>query len=224
MAIVCALPFFQSCTDSDDFDYSLYYPSAIVTVKPIDESSFFLQLDDQTALWPVDEKSLIFDGKEVRALVNYTEVSMPEGIDTDKYAKAVKINWIDSVLTKAAVPTEGEEIDEEKYGSDPVDLLNSWMTVVEDGYLTLHFRTYWGNSNIKHSVNLITGTNPDDPYEVVFRHNSFDDRPEMAGDGIVAFSLKNLQDTEGETVKLTLKWNSFNGTQSAKFNYCTRED
>lgn len=30
-------------------------------------------------------------------------------------------------------------------------------------------------------------------------------------------------DTEGKTVKLKLKWKSFNGEKTAEFDYCTRK-
>ena len=60
-----------SCNDDNNND--LYYPSALVTVKPsIDNSSFYLQLDDNTTLAPTNMKVSPFGKKEVRALVNYT--------------------------------------------------------------------------------------------------------------------------------------------------------
>ena len=46
---------------------------------------------------------------------------------------------------------------------------------------------------------------------------------EAEGDALVAFKLDELTDTQGETVKLKLKWNSFSGEKSAEFDYCTRK-
>ena len=43
------------------------------------------------------------------------------------------------------------------------------------------------------------------------------------GDGLVAFKLDSLPDTEGKTVKLKLKWNSYSGEKSAEFDYCSRK-
>ena len=43
------------------------------------------------------------------------------------------------------------------------------------------------------------------------------------GDGMVAFNLAQLPDTQGKVVDLTLKWNSFSGEKSAKFKYCSRK-
>ncbi len=222
-AAMLSLPFFQSCDRHDTPDYSILYPNAIVTVKPIDDKAFYLQLDDKTALLPVGTGKLPYGDKEVRAFVNFTYTDMPQDADKDKYEGAVKINWLDSLLTKQPKADMGAENDK-LYGKDPVEIMNNWMTVVEDGYITLNFMTVWGNRNTSHEVNLLTGGNPDDPYEVEFRHNAFGDVNGQRGNGIVAFSLKDLPDTGGETVKLTLKWMSFSGMKSTKFDYCTRKD
>ena len=67
------------------------------------------------------------------------------------------------------------------------------------------------------------GQNPDNPYEVEFRHNAYGDTYGNPDDGLVAFKLDELPDTEGKTVKLKLKWKSFSGDKSAEFDYCTRK-
>ena len=216
-AIVCTIGL-QSCLDDDDNNaYYLRYPNALVTVKGAADDAFFLQLDDKTTLLPTNVKTSPFGDKEVRALVNYSEVNEPSG----DYTKAVHINWIDSILTKPIAPDLGEKNDE-VYGTDPVEIVNDWVTIAEDGYLTLRFRTIWGGSK-KHFVNLLLGQNPENPYEVEFRHNAYGDTYGSEGDGLAAFKLDELPDTEGKTVKLKLKWKSFSGEKSAEFDYCTRK-
>ena len=134
------------------------------------------------------------------------------------------INWIDSLLTKPMAPNLGEAENNAKYGDDAVDILADWVTIVEDGYLTLRFGCY-GNaySTTAHFVNLVSTNNPDDPYEVEFRHNAYDDIGNQYKVGLVAFRLVDLPDTEGQTVKLTLKWKSYGGDKSVTFDYCTRQ-
>lgn len=216
-AIVCIIGL-QSCLDDDDNNaYYLRYPNALVTVKGAADDAFFLQLDDKTTLLPTNVSTSPFGDKEVRALVNYSEVNEPSG----DYTKAVHINWIDSILTKPIAPDLGEKNDE-VYGTDPVEIVNDWVTIAEDGYLTLRFRTIWGGSK-KHFVNLLLGQNPENPYEVEFRHNAYGDTYGSEGDGLAAFKLDELPDTEGKTVKLKLKWKSFSGEKSAEFDYCTRK-
>ncbi|MGM9704641.1 MAG: NigD-like protein [Prevotella sp.] len=212
---------FTACSD-DDYYYipaGLGQPNALVTVKPATESSpFYLQLDDSTRMTPLNLNASPYGDKEVRAFINFH--LMEE--QTDKRNLRVHVNWIDSILTKKSAPDLGEE-NVIKYGKDPVNISpNDWVVIAEDGYLTLRFSTTWSR-NIPHLVNLVTGTNPDDPYEVTFYHNNNGDRNGMWGYGIVAFKLDKLPDTEGKTVDLTLKWNSYEGEKSARLKYCTRK-
>ena len=218
MAAVASLGF-QSCLDDDDDKYAVLVPNALVTVKNASDNSCYLQLDERTTLLPVNMKSSPFGGKEVRALVNYSNVDEPSGA----YSQTVYVNWIDSLLTKPMAPNLGEAENDEVYGDDPVEMVADWVTIAEDGYLTLRFRTMWGNPSLKHFVNLISTNNPEDPYEVEFRHNAYGDTYGQAGDGLEAFRLASLPATEGKTVKLTLKWHSFTGEKSVQFDYCTRQ-
>ncbi len=215
LAVLSAL-LSTSCNKDNGSTWQYMRPNATVTVKPAD-GSFYMQLDEKTTMVATNLSKSPFGDKEVRAILNFTEEDAPH----EGYDKAVKVNWIDSILTKKTVPAplEGEK---DEYGNDPVEIYNDWITYVEDGYLTLHFTTVWGNRNIRHNVNLLTGTNPDNPYEVVFRHNAFEDTYGTRQDGMVAFSLAELPDTDGETVKLTLKWESFSGEKSTTFDYRTR--
>lgn len=210
---------FQSCLDDDDnIDWERIYPNALVTVKPVTDNSFYLQLDDSTTLLPVNMSSSPYGTKEVRALVNYQGINKP----SEGYSKAVHINWIDSILTKSIANDLGSANDS-IYGTDPVEIIGDWVTIAEDGYLTLRFRSIWGDRNKAHFVNLLVSEDPANPYEVEFRHNAYGDTYGNQADGLVAFKLDKLPDTEGKTVKLKLKWKSFSGDKSAEFDYCTRK-
>ena len=108
VAVLASVMIFQSCLDDDDNDYYRYaLPNALVTVKPVADNSFFMQLDDSTTLLPVNMKNSPYGEKEVRALVNFDPVNESSG----EYDKAVHINWIDSILTKPIAPDLGEEND-----------------------------------------------------------------------------------------------------------------
>ncbi len=211
---------FQSCSDNDD-NLDIYYPNALVTVKHADDNTFYLQLDAETTLLPKNVVKSPYGDKEVRALVNFTEL---KGEDSKSYSKAVRINWIDSILTKPTVAFDLETEIDHIYGTDPVEIVNDWVTIAEDSYLTLRFRTVWGYTQKPHFVNLLTGVNEDNPYEIEFRHNAYGDTSGRTGDALVAFSLKDLPDTNGETVKLKLTWNSFSGKKSVEFDYKTNKE
>ena len=219
VAVLASVMIFQSCLDDDDNDYYRYaLPNALVTVKPVADNSFFMQLDDSTTLLPVNMKNSPYGEKEVRALVNFDPVNESSG----EYDKAVHINWIDSILTKPIAPLLGSDNDA-VYGTDPVEIVNDWVTLAEDGYLTLRFRTLRSDMGKAHFVNLLHVPEADNPYVVEFRHNAYGDVYGREADALVAFNLDRLPDTEGKTVKLTLKWNSFSGEKSAEFDYCTRK-
>ncbi len=225
LAIAAAVLSMTACKlDDDGFDPSIMYPSALVTVKTdADNSSFWMQLDDETVLHAVNLKKSPFGAKEVRALVNYRRPTAAEfqkgGLQDD--ANNVYVNWMDSILTKKAIPSTGK--DDSTYGNDPVEIVGDWTTVVEDGYITLRFRTNWNRGTV-HKINLLTGTDPDDPYKVVLHHDAGGDLYGEAGDALVAFRLSDLPDTKGDTVDLTLKWQSFSGEKTAKFKYRTRAE
>ena len=214
--ILLTMLILPSCLDDND-DVSRLYPNALVTVKEAADETVYFQLDETTTLLPVNITSHPFDSKEVRALVNYEEVDD----SSEEYDQAVKVNWIDSIRTKPMAPNLGEDNDNE-YGNDPVEIVSDWVTIAEDGYLTLRFRTMWSQLGITHYVNLIPTNNPENPYEVQFKHDANGDVSGRVGDGLVAFRLDQLPDTEGETVKLKLIWDSFNGEKSMEFDYRTR--
>ena len=212
MAGVMLLSVLPSCSDDNDSFESLR-PTALVTVCPNADGSFVMQLDDFTRLVPTNMQSSPFGAKEVRALVNYTESDVTP---RDKVTRNVQINWIDSIRTKLPVENLGDQNDA-TYGNDPAEIVRDWVTVAEDGYLTLRIRTLWGMSQTTHVINLITGTNPDDPYELELRHNANGDTDGRWGDALIAFNLNKLPKTDSETTTIKLKWKSFSGEKSAQF-------
>ena len=210
---------FQSCNDDDDTDWSQVLPNALVTVKQNGDACY-LQLDNNTTLLAQNLKSTVFGGKEVRALVNYSSTNEK----SDQYNQVVHVNWIDSILTKKPVPSLASDAENsEKYGNNIVDIVRDWVTVAEDGYLTLRFRALWGGMST-HYINLLTGVNPENPYEVELRHNVNGDPQNYWRDALVAFNLNDaLPDTNGKTVKLTIRWRSSQGYKKVDFNYCSRK-
>ena len=220
MSIAAALVSFSSCNKDNGPEYYITYPNALVTAKTSAEDVFYLQLDDKTTLRPVNVSKSPFGDKEVRALCYFDFVEgKPEHFDRD-----VKLHWIDSVRTKSTVMSFGDEdMDEEVYGDEAIEIYNNWITVLEDGYLS--FCAYWGNPNIKHSIDLVAGVDENDPYLLDLRHNNLNDNIYVGaqrGNGIIAFKLNHLPDTKGETVKLKIRYNSLMGGQRIiSFDYRT---
>lgn len=213
IGLLAGLVTLQSCDDDDDhyYYYPAYYPNALVTVCPSADGTFTMQLDDSTTLTPANMQQSPFGNKEVRALVNCYQVD-----GTAKDENKVNIVWMDSIRTKLPVQTTGSD-DAKVYGNDPIEVVKDWVTVAEDGYLTLRFRTRWGGNRV-HYINLVTGTNPNDPYDLVLRQNAQGDTNGQMGDALIAFNLNDLKRVNGDKVKLTLHWNSFSGEKSTTFD------
>lgn len=215
--MACAM---QSCLDNDDDHYyNVVMPNALVTVKPAaGNSGFYMQLDDSTTLKPVNMSQSPFGDKQVRALVNYSTVDQ----DPAPYKQAVRINWIDSILTKPLAKDLGDS-NPATYGNDPVEIVDDWVTIAEDGYLTLRVRTLM-SGQVKHIVNLVATPTADNAYVVTFYQNAQGDAGGVPADALVAFDLSStLPDTGGKTVDLVLKWNSYSGAKQATFKYCSRK-
>lgn len=175
-----------------------------------------MQLDNTTALAPSNLTQSPFGSKEVRALVNYTPVESERS-----NMRMVNVNWIDSIRTKMPVRDMGEQNDR-LYGNDPIEIVRDWVTVAEDGYLTLRTRTLWGNRGIKHHINLLTGRNADDAYEVELRHNAMGDTRGHQGDAMIAFNLNNLPRNDKDEVRVKPHWTSFSDPRQRNLPYsCT---
>lgn len=215
--LLCSATMMQSCLDSDDDDRYVICPTspnALVTVCPAEDGSFAMILDDKTTLYPTNMPKSPFGQKEVRALVNYTPVDAFYGVS------GVQINRIDSIRTKLPV-ADLRESNNETYGNDPIEIVKDWVTVAEDGYLTLRVRTVWGPGNRPHYLNLVSGMNPDDPFEVELRQDAQGDTEGRFADALIAFNLNGLSRSE-KPVKVKLHWNSFSGPKSAEFDLALR--
>ena len=215
----------QSCDDDDD-----NYPEfnlATVTLKAptVDGGKWFMQLDDSTALEATNIASHPYDNKELRAYICYNDIkdmtNAPTSRSTIKKMYSVNVLTIDTILTKKMDPMV--ENMAEVYGNDPVEVIDSWETVAEDGYLNIRFRTRWGN-NIKHRVTLVHRTDVNNPYTVEFIHNAHGDINGHVADGMVAFRLDDCFNKDDEPIEITLKWKSYSGEETAKFKYIPRKD
>lgn len=182
----------------------------IVTIKQDADGQTYFQVNDSTVAYP--ETPYPFEN-EVRAMGMMN--IRPTG---KKGLCSCNVHWLEP-LDKGTVIQDHDGIAQE--GIDPV---NSWMTCVEDGYLTVHYKTWWALAPLHHELYLVTGANPEDPYEVELRHDAHKEQHDVYADGIVYFDLSTLPDTGDETRKLTLTWRSTQGEmKKATFDYKTRK-
>lgn len=197
---------------SSDSDAALFNRevSAIFTIKQDAADVTFFQLDEDTRLYPGDRYP--FYG-QVRAMGSLR-------ISAVKYGD---YGYVTSVLWAEALDM-GQVVTSLSGAADGIDISTSWMTSVEDGYLTVHYSCWWGNDPKHHDFYIVTGQDPSDPYAIELRHSSGGDAQDVYDEGLVYFDINGLPDTAGAEKELTLSWTGTNGEkQTRKFGFRTRK-
>lgn len=208
---------FYSCLDDDD-GYSLdKFWIDIATVVPLNETSFYLRMDDGTTLWPAAPIYSNYKPKEnQRAFVNFTILSDAK----DGYDHWVKINRIDDILTKDIAENKGAKNDS-IYGIDPVKVSSIW---VGDNYLNVHLKAYFGGVK-KHFVNLIPLDEEDGKKVYELRHNAYDDPPGYLRGSLVSFRLPDFQTPDGsapDSTTIAVKVKTFEGDKIYNIKFATK--
>ena len=185
---------------------------AILTVKKTPTDSVYFQLNDSTTIYAANYQNNY--SRMERVFCDITVTNRKVG----RFNYTGNINWLEPL-------DEGKvTADASVKGSDGLDILNDWMTGVEDGYLTVHYSTWWGKSPVQHDFYLVTGANSADPYEVELRQNANGDKKDDQGDSLICFDINSLPDTGGQYKTLTLKWTTSGGSASEKeFKFKTRK-
>ena len=223
MAVALTAVSLQSCdTDCDDDCYPAFNLATVTLKAPRTEGAkWYMQLDDSTVIYAKNIASHPYENKELRAYIRYNEFEKDMASSKLPYEYSANILTIDTILTKKMDPMVENMAGE--YGNDPVEVVNSWETVAEDGYMNIRFRTRWG-SNTKHRVTLVHRTDVEDPYTVEFPHNANGDVNGQVADGMVAFRLDDCFNEGDKPIEITLKWKSYSGEKTAKFKYIPRKD
>ena len=226
LGLIISSSVFYSCLNDEQNEYEQIWADskiAIVTIKPLEDNTFYIQLDDTTTLYPLNHHA--FEApNETRALISYKDSET----QTPGYDYSVNIMRLDTILTKAIAPDLGTDNDN-YYGTDMLALnANSiWdpkAVWIEDGYITFDFVILRGLGNIKHFINLVPINNAD-PYELELKHNAYNDEPVVEASSLVSFKLENLPSTEGQTVKLKIKYKSYvlNDYRTIELDYKSKE-
>ena len=185
--------------------------TAIVSVRISPTDTVYFQVDDQTRLFPIGDQGPYRGLERILCGVRVYGEMIPN------YGYPTLVLWYDSLdkgVTTADASVKGE---------DPVWVVSDWMTSCEDGFLTLHYETWWGTLTTPHMFYLVSGLNADDPYEVWLRHDAKGDGRLKKDDALVYFDLQSLPDTGDSSATLTLKWKNGEGQVAEKqFAYRTR--
>jgi len=188
------------------------YPlvEAIVTVKTASDQSCYLQLNDEVALVPTNDsfKKNPY-GKEVRAYVIYSDKGPVEGVVGYQW-RSVTLNLIDTILTKK--PVEGGQ----DYGDAPIEIYDNWMTVMEDGYLTLNFEGLWGASDRVHRINLVKSGKPG---YFTLCHDNAGDFGTVRHSGLVAFDMHEYEDPGADEYDFYVNYQGYAAAKTLRIHY-----
>ena len=177
---------------------------AIVTVKQDASGTIYFQLDDNTVLFPYNY-NMPFNGME-RIIC---------GLAVANGANECHVQWMD-FLEKGDISYTQDAID------DGLDIIDDWMTSVEDGFLTIHYNAWWGNGTNPHLLLVKPSANT---YELTIVHQMNGDEPLEKADALVYFDINDiLPNTEGTYKDLTIKWKSIEGAAKSKtFRFRSRQ-
>ena len=203
--VMAVFSFFASCADYEtdmapevEMDEAVD-PNGIVTVKKTDAGVIYFQLGWATTLEPVGWRTAF--SKEVRALINYSELSEA----SEDFTKKVRVNWIEGIKTEDATEAVKPSL------CDPVVLYTDWQTVFEDGYMTIHFAVQGNKKSIdKHRFSLLVDKN--DPTRVYFLHDKNGDKGKDWIEKILAFRVSPFIPEAGDggsPVRISFHWMSY---------------
>lgn len=211
VALVSASTALTSCSEEDSPVPSNDNMTGLVTVRPTDAGSPTLQLTDDVALQATNLSKSPFGEKEVRAVINFNLLDQNDG-----KTWFVHVNTLDSIRTKPMISSPSAD-DAKRLGTDPLEIVKSWATCVEDGYLTLRFRTRWGDRGTVHYLNVVQTSCKDNVCELELYHNAGGDTAGLLGDALIAFRLDGMPKLEGTNAKVRLTWMSYTGKKTAEF-------
>ena len=145
VALLSAAFTLQSCLDDDDYNYISIDPDTavgIVTLKPSqsNDGSWLIQLTDSSFAQCSNIKKYPYGDKEYRAYIYFKYDSEP---NLTCVLPSITITHIDTLLTKPLAPAlESAEANDMAYGNDPVEIVKSWETSAEDGYMNIRLAAW----------------------------------------------------------------------------------
>lgn len=187
-----------------------YRADVVVTIKQDTDGTVFFQYG-KDRLFPGE--GYPFPG-QCRAMGSVTIYAA----EVPLYGHRVYVNWLEPIDAGTFLP----QYSSVHAGGDGIDILtSSWITSVEDGYLTLHYKAWWGEPAGHHDFNLAQGS---DPYELTVCHNAHGDGRDVYSEGTVYFDINALPPTEDGPHKLKINWTTTEGKPaSAEFEFETRK-
>jgi len=101
-------------------------------------------------------------------------------------------------------PPDGDD-EERTIPGDSMDVLDDWMTCLQDGYLTIHYEAWWGDGSIRHEMKMEAYAY-EDSYVLALIHDAHGDRIISKADALVCFDINDLFQTRKKNKTLIVRW------------------
>ncbi|MBR4826992.1 MAG: hypothetical protein IKZ91_03815 [Bacteroidales bacterium] len=170
----------------------------VVTVKRAADGTVYFLNGLQQLLYPVAGYPYTEECRAMGLVTIYQDVVAPYGHKTE-------VHWMEP-LDRGDAPSEAQAVSAFEDGIDIIT--GSWITGIADGYLTLHYKAWWGSPAKHHDICLEFG--PDGDMYLI--HNANGDGKAEYSDGIIYFDINGVvssRETPPQT--LTLHWLSTDG-------------
>ena len=179
---------------------------AIVTVKQDENQVVFFQVDSVLRVYPLNYEQPFTKPKRLACrLIDYVDAWVYE----NKEYHLGKVQWVEELAQGMVESNKGDDY----YPTDDgIDLVEDWMTSLEDAFLTLHYTTTWGDGSVVHRLLLVNG---DQEGEFRLLHYRDGDDKLWEADALIYFDLNDcLPKTDGRDI--ILKWTTGAGESAEK--------
>ena len=181
----------------------------VVTIKKDASGTVYFQKGNTQRLFPKDGYE--FNG-ECRALGAFNIYPVEE----PGYGRICDVEWIQEIDRGQVMYGPGPAL------VDGLDVnLQSNITTIEDGYLTVDYFSWWGDPAGHHDLTLVyIGNN-----EFNLVHNANEDARDVYAEGLVYFDINGFfPDTGQESIPVTINWLTTNDSlTSARFGFVSRK-
>ena len=172
------------------------------------EGAWTVRIDAATLAYVLNPETVsgLSDGTRIFLEYRLTQNAFP-----DFCTEAVHIQWVSALeVGERYIISFEEAYSEESFlSTDPLDIVQDWITTLEDGFLTLHYAIP-SSGDKKHTFALYRSWESGNHFYLV--HDAQGDRYGGQTDGIVCFPLENLFPDEAGARTLTLHYINLDNT------------
>lgn len=172
----------------------------------------YLRVDTETRAEIANPEIVESIGEGHRVLVQYYKLTVAPS--SAFFTCMARINLVSSIVEGYVRAMTGGDLAAGMASSDPIDIVDDWISNAEDGFLTLHYKMMAGGQK---AHRFILGYDAANPASLTLMHFADGDSGQTLTEGMICFPLDFLPaDFTGE-ISLVYKPIS-GGTVTTKYN------